>query len=205
MRNEQDYSHFNQTRLLKRSCESLIGICTGLIADGELNDKEVVFLSTWLRENVAIATCWPGEAVYARVREVLADGHVSTEERAYLMDTLQQLAGGSFAETGAIPFAPNTLPVNDNADVQIRNHSFCFTGQFIFGTRQSCETAVTVRGGTPTASLNRKTNYLVIGQMASRAWKNTSHGIKIERAVEFQDEGHPIEIVSEARWIGSLS
>ena len=63
-----------ESRLLKRSCESLIGICGGLIADGELNDREIIFLSTWLSENESMSQTWPGEVVFARVREVLADG-----------------------------------------------------------------------------------------------------------------------------------
>ena len=32
-------------RLLKRSCESLIGLCSGLMADGVLNDEEIGFLN----------------------------------------------------------------------------------------------------------------------------------------------------------------
>ena len=48
-------------RLLRRSCESLLGIAAGLIADGDLNTQEVQFLSTWLSENPALAESWPGE------------------------------------------------------------------------------------------------------------------------------------------------
>ena len=74
-------------RLLGRSCESLIGIATGLIADGDLNLKEVQFLSTWLAEHPELSSTWPGEVVYKRVRDVLADGKISSDEKAYLLQT----------------------------------------------------------------------------------------------------------------------
>lgn len=39
-----------EARLLKRSCEALLGICAGLMADGVLSDEEIRFLNLWL--------CW---------------------------------------------------------------------------------------------------------------------------------------------------
>lgn len=194
-----------ENRLLKRSCEALLGICSGLIADGELNDKEIIFLSTWLAENEAISKTWPGEVVFAKVREVLADGVVSPEERAYLVNIIEQLAGGSFAETGAIGFNSNGLPTDDSVEVEISGRLFCFTGQFLFGTRTSCEKAIGARGGEAAPNITKKTHYLVIGELASRSWKNTSHGTKIENAVSLQAQGVPIRIISEAHWVRKLS
>lgn len=192
------------TRLLKRSCEALLGICSGLIADGELNDREVIFLSTWLSEHEAIAQTWPAEIVFARVREVLADGVVTPEERAYLVRTLEQLTGDSFAATGAVGTGSNSLPTDDTVQVEISGRIFCFTGTFLFGTRAACERALSLRGGEAVSSITKKTHYLVIGELASRSWKNTSHGTKIESAVHMQSQGNPICIISEAYWIRNL-
>jgi NAD-dependent DNA ligase len=193
------------SRLLKRSCESLIGICSGLIADGDLNDREIVFLSTWLSENEAISRTWPGEVVFARVREVMADGIITPEERAYLVSTLEQLAGGSFAETGAVGFNSNALPTDDSVEIEIPGRLFCFTGQFLFGTRAACEKAIGARGGEAASNITKKTHYLVIGELASRSWKNTSHGTKIENAVHLQSQGASIQIISEALWVRKLA
>ena len=38
-------------RLLKRSCESLIGMTGGMLADGHLADDEIHFLNVWLNDN----------------------------------------------------------------------------------------------------------------------------------------------------------
>ena len=191
------------SRLLKRSFESLMGISTGLIADGELNDQEIKFLSTWLSEHPELANSWPGEVVFKRVREALADGAVSPAERAYLQQTLIELIGGSFAEDGAVPSGPSTLPVDSNVFVQVVNKSFCFTGKFLFGTRAACERAVIARGGT-VESVNRSLRYLVLGELSSRDWKYSSHGTKIEAAMRLKGEGHGVSIVSEAQWITAL-
>jgi NAD-dependent DNA ligase len=192
-------------RLLKRSCESLLGICSGLIADGDLNDKEILFLSTWLTENQEVSHGWPGEVVFRRVREVLADGVISPDERDYLVRTLEQLSGGSFADSGAIASEANKLPVDPNAQIVVEGRSFCFTGQFLFGTRSACERAIINRGGLVSANISRKTDYLVIGELASKEWKHSTHGLKIEQAVAVQVQGSRIAIVDEANWASVLS
>ena len=47
-------------------------------------------------------------------------------------------------------------------------------------------------------------DYLVIGTMASREWKQSSFGTKIEKAIDFQKKGYGILIVSEEAWVQSL-
>lgn len=106
-------------RLLKRSCESLLGIAAGLVADGELNDKEVHFLSTWLSEHPELASSWPGEVVFKRVREALNDGLLTAEELLYLRQTLEQLVGGSFADNGAVADGASTLPIDGSVAVVV--------------------------------------------------------------------------------------
>jgi NAD-dependent DNA ligase len=77
-----------EARLLKRSCESLLGICAGLLADGALNDDEIRFLNLWLEDNEKIAKTWPGEVIFKRVHDVLADNVITEDERDYLKQTL---------------------------------------------------------------------------------------------------------------------
>ncbi|MDO8293038.1 MAG: hypothetical protein Q7T29_09285 [Gallionella sp.] len=66
----------NHAHQLRKSCESLLGICTGIIADDALNEREVRFLDLWLKDNADISTIWPGEVIARRIGEVLADGNV---------------------------------------------------------------------------------------------------------------------------------
>lgn len=190
-------------RLLRRSFESLLGIAAGLVADGALNDREIHFLSTWLSENEALSDTWPGAVVLKRVREVLADGVITDDERQYLLDTLTQLVGGDFSTDGAMPTTSSQLPLDHSAVLRVPDASFCFTGKFLFGTRASCERAVESRGGR-VATIQRTLDYLVIGELSSRDWKYSAFGTKIETAMRLKADGNPLHIISEAQWVAAL-
>jgi len=193
-----------EARLLKRSCESLIGICTGLLADDKLNDDEIYFLNTWLADNKSLARTWPGEVVYAMVRDVLADGIITEEEREYLKQTLSHLIGGTLQESGATSGLSTSLPIDDVESIEIKGHSFCFTGNFLFGTRSACERSTVERKGVISPRVRRDLDYLVIGSVASHEWAHTSHGRKIEKAMEYKKKNCPITIISEEQWVQCL-
>jgi NAD-dependent DNA ligase len=192
-------------RVLKRNYETLLGICAGLAADGDLNDTKIAFLSTWLTANEELCHTWPTEILNKRLRELLASGTITVEGRALLLTTIEQMVGGSFAHTGAIPDGPNSLPVDDSAPVIFKDHVFCFTGEFHFGTRSACARAVTSRGGRSEERITSRIDYLVVGALASHAWKNTSHGTKIEAAVRLQSEGGKVRIISEEHWSAAIA
>ena len=196
----------NEAHKLRKSCESLLGICTGLIADGKLNEQEIRFLDLWLKDNEDIATVWPGDVIARRVREILADDIVTDDELGHLQGTLKELIGGTLQDTGAISGLSTSLPINDDqaSPVIFKDASFCFTGNFLFGTRAACERAITQRGAIALDNVKKDLDYLVIGTMVSSDWANTSHGRKIEKAVEYQSKGCPILIISEAHWVKHL-
>jgi len=191
---------------LRKSCESLLGICTGIIADDTLNEKEIRFLDQWLRDNEDIASVWPGEVMARRIREVLADNIVTNEELEYLKQTLNELIGSTIQETGAIGGLSTTLPLNDDRaqPVVFQDNAFCFTGNFLYGTRSACERAVMQRGGMAFDGVRMNLEYLVIGTMISPDWANTSFGRKIEKAIEYQNKGRQILIISEEHWVKYL-
>lgn len=190
-------------RLLRRGCETLLGIASGLIADGDLNAKEVMFLSTWLVEHEEIASSWPGEVVHKRVREVLSDGVITPAECDYLKHTLAEMIGGSFADEGGIAGDATKLPIDWQAEVKIPNAAFCFTGTFMFGTRSACTSATVCRGGA-IAGVNKKLDFLVIGELSTRDWKYSSFGTKIESAMRLRQAGAALQIVAESQWVSVL-
>lgn len=191
-------------RLLGRSCESLLGICAGIMADKDLSDEEIRFLDQWLRDNKQIANTWPGEVVYARVQDVLADGVITEDEREHLKQTLTALTDGTLQETPAMPETDETLSVQDTLVIEIPGNSFCFTGTFLFGTQTACERAVTKRGGISVPQVQPDLDYLVVGAMASEGWADTDLIRNIEQAVNYQNEGHNIAIVDEEAWMKHL-
>lgn len=184
----------------------MLGICAGILADGDLNEHEVRFLDLWLEDISDIANVWPGDVIAMRVRDVLADNVVTHEELKHLKEILTELIGGRLQETGATSGYSTKLPVNDEeaSAFNFKDDSFCFTGNFLFGTRASCERAITNRGALAVANVRQDLGYLVIGTMVSSEWANTSPGRKIEKAVDYQNSGCPILIISEEHWVKYL-
>jgi NAD-dependent DNA ligase len=78
------------------------------------------------------------------------------------------------------------------------SQQFVVTGKFAYGARSAVFEAIEALGGSPTdAAPTKTTYYLVVGVFASRGWINTSHGRKIEKAVQLREKGTGINIISE--------
>lgn len=194
-----------QQRALTKATQTLLGLCIGIIADGRLHDREVLFLSTWLSEHPEVSEFWPGSEITRRVREILADGTITQNERDQLLMVLEQITQTAFAETGAAQPDGPALPIDDDPSIFFRHMTFCFTGDFIFGTRAACERAVLSLGAMPLDGVTKKLDYLVIGSLISPQWFNTTYGRKIEKARAYKDQGVEITIVSERQWTAALA
>jgi NAD-dependent DNA ligase len=96
------------------------------------------------------------------------------------------------------------LPIDDIVTVDLQHASVCHTGEFLYGTRAACERATMKAGGTCSDSVSRHVAYLVVGTRVSPNWAHTSFGRKIQKAVELQEDGHSVEIISERRWLEAL-
>lgn len=189
---------------LNRSLGALVGIAQGLICDAKLNDDEIQFLNRWLHENENISLTWPGDVIHERIRTALEDGVVTESEREHLMQTLQQLIGGTLDELAESTHV--TSLAFDHVDtVQFQNARFCLTGDFVFAPRSVCAEAIERRGGHVTSSVSRKTHYVVVGGLGSPEWKHGSFGTKIEQAMKLKNEGATLLVIHEDRWATSLS
>lgn len=191
---------FNAYSNIRKATEHLLGICQGLIGDGQLTPQEVIFLNTWLANHQDNLAEWPGNIIVARVREVMSDRVISTEECLDLMTTLQALLGGGLEQDAGAGGLSTVLPVDPIAGMAIPGSLYCFTGKFIYGTRSRCAQAVIARGGQVATNVSQKLDYLVIGQLASRDWAQSSYGTKIEAVMGWKQAGHPIKIIMEATW-----
>jgi len=191
-----------EKNVLASASSSLVGIAEGLICDGELNDREIFFLRSWLEANKSLIDHWPVSIIYEKVQEVIKDNIITNEERQHLLQTLQELVGGDVEEY-CFDNVTSIVP-NENVIIKIPLSIFCFTGEFLFGTRQYCESIVEKKGGVTTSSLTKKVDYLIIGERPSPEWKHGSYGTKIEKAMEYKLKGVPINIVQESEWVKAL-
>lgn len=190
-------------RALNKACQVLTGIVTGIVADGHLHNMEIQMLSTWLGSNESVTHTWPGCAISRLLKEVLADGQITEEERQHLLAELQALVGNDFSDSGSADSELAKLPF-DLDPVMSQGMRLCFTGEFVYGTRNACERLALKHGLEPIKGVSKKINALVVGTHISPEWVNTSYGLKIMRVMELREEGHPILIVREQHWIEKL-
>lgn len=195
---------FHRANNTAKAVDQLVGICTGILADGEVNENEAIFFAEWVRKHAPAEPVWPFTDVLQRIERIFADGVCDAEERAGLKDVMEALCG--FSQEPPLPMAENlstSLPLcmPQPHPLLFTNQQFVVTGKFAYGARTAVFDAITALGGLPTDSAPTKTtNYVVIGVFASRDWINTSHGRKIEKAVQLREKGTGINIVSEEHW-----
>ncbi len=195
---------FNTRRVADRTITELIGIAKGLIADGVINEAEADFLAKWLEGNRNMAPGWPIDQIDARIRHMLADGVLDQEERQELFAILTQLVGGTLT-TGNIHSLATALPLTSPAPkIQFAGKSFCLTGAFAMGKRAECENAIAGLGGEPVGNITKKLDYLVIGFLGNENWQHSTHGRKIEKALEYNKTGCNIAIIAEQSWAEAL-
>lgn len=90
-------------------------------------------------------------------------------------------------------------------EIAIVGTSFCFTGEFDFGSRKECQAAVISRGGAITTGVTRKTQVLVIGNDPNPNWSHGGYGNKIADAMILRLQYSQPHIVPELLWRKLLS
>lgn len=184
-----------QRRLAERLQAELLGMGRGLIADGKVNQDEAEALLAFLEAQADLPQEPLALELREQVRGMLADGALDEEESARLYGTLGELVGGEQALGECL--RATTLPLDKPApEVTFEGKKFCLTGNFS-GDRKECAADIEARGGTVQNHVSGKTDYLVIGEYASPAWKQSSYGGKIEKAVELKAAGKGVKIVAE--------
>jgi NAD-dependent DNA ligase len=195
---------FYAARVAERAISELLGICKGMVCDGEITEGEALGLRRWIATNPEAASSYPGNVLADRLDRIFRDGRADEEERADLLELLQA-ATGMPADGSPTMDRATRLPLCDPAPaLTFAGQEYVFTGKMVYGTRRACENAVVERSGRTHSGVRQSTGVLVIGTLGSAAWKESTHGTKIVRAVDLRDAGYPLRIVSEEHWVAHL-
>jgi len=189
-----------------RSQEEMIGLCQGVIAEGKICAAEAEFLYDWFSANPEAATVWPGKELADRLTAIWEDGGALPEELADLKELMQELTGLTSQALADLPHnLSSRLPLDKpEPKVEFKDRSFCFTGKMVCGPRAVCEDLVTERLGRVSARIGADLDYLVVGLLGSRDWRQSAYGGKIIAAVRYKEKGRPIKIISEDTWLKAM-
>jgi hypothetical protein len=182
----------------------MVGLVRGVIADGSVSPDEAARLSEWTRENPEIATRWPANTLSRRLERIFADGRVDGRERKHLAALLGQLADNPGGLDAGFPTAtdlPLTMP---EPAIVFEGQTFLFAGEMAYGPTHACEREVQELGGTAERSVNRRTDYVVLGSIGAGDWCQAPFGDVINEVVQYRARGVPIAVVSEAHWAAAL-
>lgn len=193
------FNRFNRKDIQDRQIDTLIGISKGLIADGKVDQSEAEFLLTWLIQNKTATSNPVILNLLDRVGVMLSDGFLDQDESSELLGILRTISGES-SEIGELA-KTSTLPINKPLpDIDFNGSTFLFTGTCAFGTRKECQDAIEKLGGVNAKGVTKKLNYLILGTYVTDSWAHESFGRKIEKAMEYRDEGLPLVIITEEHW-----
>lgn len=190
----------------RQAYRDLLGICEGILADGEVNQNEAAYLREWIRRNPDHEKIWPLPDLRTRLDAIFADGIASPEECTELADVLKALIGAKVVHSdarlaGAKMSGPTQLIFDDPApELAFADREYCVTGTFAFGQRKAVESAITSRGGSTTKAPRSITHYVLVGSFVSPGWANGNYGTKIERALSLRKGGSSVAIIGEEHW-----
>lgn len=190
----------SSANILRTSCASLLGLCSGLLSDGELSDREILYLKQWLEDNEELSGTWPGDVLLSRVDHVLADRQIDGLERGHLIQTLQALIDDTLDDDLEAGSLADVVDFDDVPLVKFSGQSFCFVGQFLYGSREACTSAVEALGATITAEISEELNYVVVGTIIDKHGSKSKDIERIGEAKSLRDSGADIRIIDEQLW-----
>ena len=147
----------------------LQGILSGISADETIDDSELK-LQKWLYENSFLEGHYPYDKLIQKIEEILSDKTISAKEK----EELKQL------------FDEITNPIKELNDVIVnfQNNSFCLSGNFDYGSKESVKKYIENKGGSVDKTVKKSTNYVVIGNAGSNRYTHGNYGSKVKKAME---------------------
>lgn len=196
------FTRFNRKAIDDRQIDTLIGLSKGILADGKVNQSEAEFLQSWLVQSRQATNNPIILNLLQKVDSMLEDDVLDAEESAELMSLLRRISGESSA-LGELA-KTSTLPINNPMPaILFEGRYFLFTGTCAFGTRRQCQEVIESLGGVNAKGVTKTLNYLILGTYVTDSWAHETFGRKIEKAVQYREEGMPLAIVTEHHWAES--
>lgn len=191
-------------RRIEQGLAEMVGLVRGVVADGVVSSGEATNLSEWTKANPEPAARWPANILTRSLGRIFADGRLDRRERDRLGALLAQLAQNPQGIGRGFPLATDLPITRPEPDVVFEGQTFVFAGELAYGPTRACEREVLELGGTCERSVNRRTDYVVIGSLAASDWAQGAFGTLVDEVVQYRSRGVPIAIITEEHWASAL-
>ncbi len=176
-----------------QALQTLRGLLLGVTCDNVLNESEVMAVKKWLDDNSRLSKHYPCNVAYSEIEKALTDGILDPSELIHLLNVFIALTD------------PVNSLENNCININFSGKLICLSGEFIHGSKPEITQLLNSLGATTTDKLpSKKVDILLMGSKGSKAWSNGTYGEKFKRAMELQEKGSAIEIISESDFYKKL-
>lgn len=204
---DKEIAQYNAKHRKNRDIDTFIGICIGMLCDGNVNEVELNYLVDWINRNPHIADEYPVSKITNRIGLWLKDGKIDEHEEIELLKVLTSIAEPANTPTDEPARTEDFLSdifCTPEPDIFIYGARISFTGDSDIN-RDDLINLVTSLGATVAKKeISGTTDFLVIAGSASPNWKHTTGGTKIVKAMEIKNRGGKIKIVREEYFLNKL-
>ncbi|RXG32010.1 BRCT domain-containing protein [Leeuwenhoekiella marinoflava] len=196
---EDDNVYFDA---LTADLQTLQGVCHGILADGEINTKEIKQLEIWLDNNQHLSNYYPYDELRTVLLKILKDGLVDDEEQILLKAYFKEFVKLNNTDlTKKINEETESVLVKGlcayDPDINFDGTHFTLSGNFKRGTKKEVSNRIESLGGKIEKNVVLKTNYLIIGADANDCWAFACYGRKVEKALNLRKKGQELTIINE--------
>lgn len=175
-----------------KSTIELKQIVDSIMKDGVIEKQEVLALEWWISQHEELLGYYPYDRLSLTLNNILADGVITSSEYEELAQVFNEILD---------PIQNN----NETASaIDIREKTFCLTGDFNHGDRKDVEQLLISKGGIRKTGVSSKLDYLIVGDKGSQAWKFGNYGGKVQKAMELKEKGAAIQIIGEIDFFSAL-
>jgi NAD-dependent DNA ligase len=185
-----------------------LGFCAGVICDGLILEAEAKAMLARFHGSMVLSSSVVFRELWRALEAALADNVLTKTESDEIREWIALLVGDGFIDTG-LPNIGNVAQldksITDPAEVEMEGSSFVLTGPMRLGTRSFIISEIERCGGTVAAAPSRNTDYVVVSSTASKSWRTSHFGTKIEKAKALITEGYQLHFVSETALTKAIS
>jgi NAD-dependent DNA ligase len=187
--------------LVTADMQRLHALLGGIVADGEVTERELEGLSAWLQEHEHLRTCWPYDEIDSLITAVMQDQRIDQQEHEHLKRFFAEFVAILDDRTIVSPRVNSPTGVVGLCavcpEIEFAGSQFCFTGTSSRYNRSTLAEIASKLGGLVHPSVTKSTRYLVIGADGNPCWAYACYGRKVEKAVELRRAGSRLLLIHE--------